>query len=78
MKAKFFERPIASLQIAPFATLGLIIGTLLIAIGGLSAPFGDMMNFGVGMSISAVFFLYTSQMEISTRLAEIITRRIGL
>jgi hypothetical protein len=77
MKAKLFERPLASLQIAPLATFGFIIGLLLMGVGGLQAPFGSLMWFGVMMWLTAGFFLYYRESEINKRLAAIIASRLG-
>lgn len=76
MKAKFFDRPVASLQIAPLATIGFIVGILLMVIGGLRGPSTDMLWFGVGICMFGGFFLYYNEQEIKQRLDEIKSVRL--
>lgn len=76
LKSKFFDRPVASLQIAPLATIGFIVGILLVVIGGLRGPSTDMLWFGVGICMFGGFFLYYNEPEIEQRLAVIKSARL--
>lgn len=77
MVSKHLDRPVASLQTAPIATLTFILGNILLLIGGILAPWGTLMWIGVAMCMCGGVFLKFSSSEIEMRIVQIKTSRLG-
>lgn len=77
MKATLKQRIGAHLDVAPMASIGFCLGLILMAIGGLLAPFGAVMWIGFLISVVGSVSLYSSESAIKKRLAEMLTAQLG-